>query len=330
MSVYEAEVKAMKEAARTAGYTCLQIRRDMLGTPNAMQKAGKEPVTIADYSSQAIIHWYLTEYFPSDRAISEERAEDFKQLASKEQIASVLNYVGKSLDRAVTIEHVAAYLDYGHDSQSNRVWTVDPIDGTKGFIRGDQFAVAIALLVDGVPTVSALACPAMPFDVNEDSPRGALAVAVRGEGAFLESLDGQEVRTLSVSDVTDPALMRVMESVESAHTDHDFSAQVVNQAGVRGEPVRIDSQAKYMAVADGRGEIYIRSVSREGYREKIWDHAAGVLVVQEAGGMITDLDGKPLDFSQGEKLFNNSGVLATSGPIHDQLVSAAAEIGGLR
>jgi len=84
MSAYEAEIKAVKEAARTASYTCLQIRNDMLGTPEAMEKAGKEPVTIADYSSQAIIHRYLAEQFPSDRTISEERADDFRRIASKE------------------------------------------------------------------------------------------------------------------------------------------------------------------------------------------------------------------------------------------------------
>ncbi len=69
-----------------------------------------------------------------------------------------------------------------------------------------------------------------------------------------------------------------------------------------GEIVRIDSQAKYVVVADGRAEIYIRHSGNVDYREKVWDHAAGYLIVQEAGGRVTDLDGLPLDFSHGLRL----------------------------
>lgn len=326
---YEKEQEVLREAARVAGYLCLKIRNDMLGSPEAIEKAGKEPVTIADYSSQAIVHSYLLANFPGDGAISEEKSGDFQNLADPEQQAAVLKYVGKSLDRALRLNQVSTFLDYGSGSDSSRVWTVDPIDGTKGFIRGDQFAVAIALLVDGIPTVAALCCPALPY-ANEDVPRGAISIAVRGEGATIEPMDGGEARPLAVSDATDPAIMRTLESVEAAHTDHDFNHQVLDAVGIKGEPVRIDSQAKYMAVADGRAEIYIRTVKKAGYNERIWDHAAGMLTVLEAGGTVTDLDGKPLDFTHGDKLYDNSGILATNGPAHAALVAALAEAGGNR
>ena len=84
----------------------------------------------------------------------------------------------------------------------------------------------------------------------------------------------------------------------------------------------MDSQAKYAAVADGRAEIYIRYSRSPEYREKVWDHAAGVLIVQEAGGRVTDLFGAPLDFSLGERLANNVGILATNGVFHDALLEA--------
>ena len=109
--------------------------------------------------------------------------------------------------------------------------------------------------------------------------------------------------------------------MEVGHTDHSFSAQVMDLTGVNGQPVRIDSQAKYLAVADGRAEIYIRR-ARDGYSERVWDHAAGVLLVEEAGGRVTDLYGKPLDFTQGAHLSNNRGILATNGPLHDDLLQA--------
>ncbi len=327
---YEKEKDVIRETARVAGYLCLKIRNDMLGTPEAIEKAGKEPVTIADFSLQAIVHSYLLANFPDDGAISEEKSDDFTQLAEAEQQAAVLKYVGKALDRALRLNQISMFLDYGEGSTSNRVWTVDPIDGTKGFIRGDQFAVAIALLVNGIPTVAALCCPALPYNPGEETPRGAISIAVRGEGATIEPMDGSDIRPLKVSDAINPAIMRTLESVEAAHTDHDFNHQVLGAVGIAGDPVRIDSQAKYLVVADGRAEIYIRTVKKAGYNERIWDHAAGALIVVEAGGTVTDLDGKPLDFTLGDKLYQNSGILATNGPAHDALVAALAEAGGNR
>ena len=84
----------------------------------------------------------------------------------------------------------------------------------------------------------------------------------------------------------------------------------------------MDSQAKYAAVADGRAEIYIRHSQGKDYVEKIWDHAAGVLMLREAGGTVTDLNGKPLDFSRGGRLSENHGVLATNGYLHEKLLDA--------
>ncbi|MCC6904275.1 MAG: inositol monophosphatase family protein, partial [Anaerolineae bacterium] len=202
-------------------------------------------------------------------------------------------------------------------------WAVDPIDGTKGFIRGDQFAIAIGLIVDGEAVVSALACPLLSLDV--DNPAGSVgivATAARGQGATIEPLDGGNPRPLYVSMEDYPPRVRVVESVESGHTDHSFTAAVLGRAGVGGAPLRMDSQAKYAAVADGRAEIYIRTVTNEARHEKIWDHAGGVLLVEEAGGRVTDLDGKPVDFSCGAELAANRGILATNGLIHETLLGA--------
>jgi len=91
---------------------------------------------------------------------------------------------------------------------------------------------------------------------------------------------------------------------------------------VQVEPVRMDSQAKYAVLASGGGEVILRLLSPEkpDYREKIWDQAAGALILEEAGGRITDLDGRSLDFTQGRMLVKNRGVLATNGRLHDTLL----------
>jgi len=84
----------------------------------------------------------------------------------------------------------------------------------------------------------------------------------------------------------------------------------------------MDSQAKYGIVARGEATVYIRvpSPSDPHYREKIWDHAAGALIAKEAGGKVTDILGRPLDFSCGLRLEKNRGILVTNGVLHETIL----------
>jgi 3'(2'), 5'-bisphosphate nucleotidase len=86
----------------------------------------------------------------------------------------------------------------------------------------------------------------------------------------------------------------------------------------------MDSQAKYALLAAGRGDLIFRLISpdRPDYEELIWDQAAGSLIVTEAGGRVTDLNGRDLDFSLGRKLSNNVGVVASNGVLHEQALRA--------
>jgi 3'(2'), 5'-bisphosphate nucleotidase len=91
----------------------------------------------------------------------------------------------------------------------------------------------------------------------------------------------------------------------------------------------MDSQAKYALLAAGEGELILRllSPSRPDYREKVWDQAAGSLILEQSGGRITDLDGKALDFKKGRRLEDNRGVLASNGLLHETALRALKEIG---
>ena len=139
--------------------------------------------------------------------------------------------------------------------------------------------------------------------------------------------DDDETGTpVSTADVTETAGARFCESVESAHSDQSESARIAAELGITGEPFRIDSQCKYAAVARGDASIYLRMPTRADYREKIWDHAAGMIVVEEAGGSVTDVFGRPLDFRHGRQLEENRGIIATCGPIHEPVVAAVRKI----
>ena len=113
-----------------------------------------------------------------------------------------------------------------------------------------------------------------------------------------------------------------MESREKAHSDQSLSARAADRLGISAAPVRIDSQCKYAVVARGDASLYLRLPTRPGYVERIWDHAAGALVVTEAGGRVTDVDGRPLDFSRGRGLEGNRGVVASAGAWHDEALAA--------
>ena len=95
---------------------------------------------------------------------------------------------------------------------------------------------------------------------------------------------------------------------------------------ITAPPFRIDNQAKYTAVARGDASIYLRLPRSNSYREKIWDHAAGAIIVEQAGGRVSDFNGQPLDFTCGELLEKNMGVVATNSIIHDRVLAAICNL----
>ena len=88
----------------------------------------------------------------------------------------------------------------------------------------------------------------------------------------------------------------------------------------------MDSQAKYGSIARGAGDLYLRLPVKKDYQEKIWDHAAGVVLVQEAGGEVTDAWGKPLDFGIGRTLKENKGVVAAPKDVFPKVIEVVKEV----
>ncbi len=318
---YSQELQVGIAAVTAAAKLCQQVRAAI---PTAMEKEDRSPVTVADYGSQAIVCQALAAAFPDDPVVGEEDAAELRDPANAEILGRVTGYVSERVPVA-TPEAVADWIDRGNGSVAPRYWTLDPIDGTKGFLRGDQYAIALALVEDGDLKVGILGCPALPLDLgNPESPKGALFVAVRGEGTkmmLLGELEGQPVRVVTPENVQN---FRFAESVEASHGDRDLQEAIARKVGFKSPPARLDSQAKYGVVASGQAALYLRLPSPKypDYREKIWDHAAGALVVEEAGGKVTDMFGKPLDFASGSKMENNRGVVASSGSLHEAVIAA--------
>jgi 3'(2'), 5'-bisphosphate nucleotidase len=242
----------------------------------------------------------------------------------------VTQYVSKIFQDS-TPESVCNWIDFGGAEVGGRFWVLDPIDGTKGFLRGDQYAIALALVEAGLPQIGLLGCPNLRHASTPDMEGiGSVVLAVRGQGTWSTNMakDDNHWRQLRVSSRVDPSQARLLRSFEAGHTNVTQIDTLADWLGVQAESVRMDSQAKYAVLAAGDGEAIIRLLSpdRPDYREKIWDQAAGAIILEEAGGRLTDLSGKPLDFTQGRILKNNRGVLATNGFLHEKILQGLASI----
>lgn len=321
---YRTELDVAIAAVRDASLLCRSVQSK--SSTDSFEKDDRSPVTVADFGSQAIICRVIGDAFPDDPVIAEEDAtalqDPVNRLALERVVAEVSGVHGDVVER-----DVCTWISRGNANQySSRFWTLDPIDGTKGFLRDDQYAVALALIVDGELSVAALACPKLDFPFGADVYAGSIYAAVKGEGAWCYEIDGTRSARIQVSETSDPAGARFCESVESAHSSHSDSAELANRLGIVRDPIRLDSQAKYAVVARGDAEIYLRLTKHTGYVEQIWDHAAGALVVEEAGGRVTDLNGRPLDFRHGPRLDQNIGIVATNGLLHDQVLTTLSNI----
>lgn len=318
------EVSVAREAVRQASLVCRAVQAGI--TLAALEKKDRSPVTVADFSSQAVICRAIAGAFPNDAIIAEEDSAELRTGESsgfRQRVADAVATIGLR----ATADQVCDWIDHGRTTSStSRFWTLDPIDGTKGFLRREQYAVSLALIVNGRIEVGVLGCPNIPIVAGNDR-RGVLFVAVRGQGATAVPLDGGESVRLRTRGTTDPRQAVLCESVESGHSDHGVSAQIAKALELSAAPVRMDSQAKYAAVARGDADIYLRLPTRADYHEMIWDHAGGVLVVEEAGGRVTDVAGRPLEWTHGRTLAANRGVIVTNGPLHDEVLKAVQSAG---
>jgi 3'(2'), 5'-bisphosphate nucleotidase len=298
----------------------------------AITKADSSPVTVADYASQALVGQMLLQDFPQDRLVAEEDSQTLKDDAAGATLERVTGYLRRIRSEADS-EQVCAWIDHGTQEPATRFWTYDPIDGTKGFLRGDQYVTALALIEEGQVVVAALGCPNLDQHMRPDvGGDGVAVVAVRGQGSYSFGIGDKEGLRLRVSDQELVHKARLLRSFESAHTHEARMAALVEALGTNSEPVLMDSQAKYAVLAAGGGELLFRllSPSKPDYEEKIWDQAAGSLIVEEAGGRVSDLRGEWLDFSQGRTLRANVGVLASNGWLHSAALEAIRNVGADR
>eukprot|EP01100_Stratorugosa_tubuloviscum_P009454 TRINITY_DN3976_c0_g1_i3.p1 TRINITY_DN3976_c0_g1~~TRINITY_DN3976_c0_g1_i3.p1 ORF type:complete len:363 (-),score=177.69 TRINITY_DN3976_c0_g1_i3:676-1764(-) len=176
-------------------------------------KKDRSPVTVADYSAQAVINLELTKYFPNDSIVAEEHSADLTQpqgITLKERVIRLASSVQQTnkVDELLPEQEVINAIDRGNftGGSTGRFWTVDPIDGTLGFLRGEQYAVCVALIENGEVIVGVLGCPNLELQFNENETiKGCLLIAVKGQGATIRPINEPFEKPIYVNDINDPS-----------------------------------------------------------------------------------------------------------------------------
>ena len=310
----ETAIRALRQASEVTRRVQDSLQAGVL----TRTKTDRSPVTVADFAAQAVIARELGTDF-----VGEENSDLLiDDVALRLEVLSAVRTVVSDLSETSLIEAVRR----GEaDPDPNGFWTVDPVDGTKGFVRGDHYCLALAYIRDGLPRIGVLACPRLGAGLGETNGAGAIAWATP-EAAFIAELKNGAARALPLLTPKPNGAIRIAESFEAAHSDQSLGPSLLRACNLPpGPPLRLDSQVKYVTVARGDAQVLLRR-PRGGYVERIWDHAAGSLIARAAGCVVTDLNGAALGFGHGRGLEANRGILVAPPTLHEELLDAARRL----
>ncbi|PJF42578.1 MAG: hypothetical protein CUN55_09840 [Phototrophicales bacterium] len=280
------------------------------------------PVTIGDYGAQAILGRTLHQHFPNEGVIAEESGQQFLELVPPHQRAQVVQLVSETLGETVTEAQIVQWLDQGRDVQSERVWMIDPIDGTKGFLAGRCYAVAVGIVVGSCAVAGIMGSP----NYIAQKQQGMLFLAYDGH-AYRRPLNSQQWQPIHVSDRTAPNQVIITEGVEDSNVDRSLMHHIYKTLGWSYEStLQVDGMDKYGIVASGEADVYLRIPNDHRRRANVWDHAAGVAILEAAGGKVTDREGNPLNFAERPVMHSAEFVIVTNGRLHDQVLGILAEV----
>lgn len=272
MSELKHELYFAVDLARAAGAAILEYYKGPLDIEQKNFDDDSEPVTQADLIANELIVTRLQREFPNDGILAEESIDTSRRL-------------GKS-----------------------RVWMIDPLDGTNGFIAGNgDFAVQIGLAEEGEPIVAVVYQPST----------GVLYHAVRGSGTWLErpQRDPEQVHVSNRENLTEMRL-----AASRSHRSSRMN-KVVQRFGFREEVQRGSVGIKIGLLVEQQCDVYIHLSPRT----KQWDTCAPQLILTEAGGRMTDLFGEPLNYNVPE-VQNRNGLVATNGAAHAQIINTLAPL----
>jgi 3'-phosphoadenosine 5'-phosphosulfate (PAPS) 3'-phosphatase len=264
-------------------------------------KGDQTPVTLADLASQLYITTRLNYHFPEDMIIAEEENIELIDSKAEKQIEQCFDEL--NLDNLSDLKEKFEY----RGKPSQRQWTIDPIDGTMGFQKGLYYAVGIGFMINSTPKICAIAVP------NYNKASLAIFSAVDGKGAQV-SFDNRDFKPIYVSQEDDLKSMRFCHSL---HYDKPWIIEFARKIGINNF-IQIDGMAKFCMVADGSADLYLKPLNLQ--ITNSWDFLPGDLLVREAGGSVTDLNGIRLNFKDHRCICTAPGIIASNGLLQKKIV----------
>ncbi|SPQ20666.1 03ee65f5-235a-4656-9d16-459c35188747 [Thermothielavioides terrestris] len=348
------------EAAIAAVQTAAQISREALaaaqtggdggaagGGTFGLVKDDLSPVTVADFAIQAFLTRTLRRAFPQDGFVGEESADQLRQ--NPKLRSRVLAIVADSAGDAALFRDEDDLCDVIDSctvltpaaAGPRRIWVFDPIDGTKTFIRREQYAINIALLEGARQVLSVVACPLLSADATapvtdgsvDPTGRGCILYAVRGHGAYVRPLLGGGAPD---SQAGTRRLPRHADAVTSPAGLRSVTCWALLDSGVDevhkdvAEALRVPFPGcdllgwvpRWAVMALGAANMTVWVYKKRDRYAKIWDHAGAMLLFEEVGGLVTDVHGKEIDLAAGRKLKANFGFVAAPKSVHHLVLQA--------
>lgn len=357
---YHRELEAAVDVVERACRICVDVKKSLYSSEGRIvEKNDNTPVTVADFGVQALVSLELSKVFPSIPLVAEEDSDFVRSNNLVDSVVSVVTDKASSNDKPLTNADVLEAIDRGknaivYGTRPATYWVLDPIDGTKGFLKGSEalYVVGLALVVEGDIVLGVMGCPnwkeASSYNSTIDvqgsesvpSRSGILMVAHIGCGTWARQLsdlmgvsakvpngwtrcfvDGCHLVPKARFCISDS---QTWESVPlSAFFSATSDADGVSDKEILLLPTCCGSLCKYLMVASGRASVFILR-ARAQTIIKAWDHAVGIICVHEAGGKVTDWKGSDIDLAadQVERriLFPSMGVLVSNGTIHNRIL----------
>ncbi|TVY34552.1 3'(2'),5'-bisphosphate nucleotidase [Lachnellula subtilissima] len=312
-----------------------------------ISKSDKSPVTIADFAAQALLICAIHHNFPDDKFVGEEAADTLREdVELQKRVWDLVSAkylddreTNALLSTPVSSEEMLNIIDLGcgPGGRKGRVWMLDPVDGTAAFMRGQQYAVSLALVEDGQEVVGVVGCPNLNLEngkIHEDrvdrEGYGMMLSAVRGQGAFIRRISSGESeaarrieRPVNGADVKD---LHWVEGTTSRSNDIDKQWKLAKSLGISFPGTDLySSQMRYIALAVGGGDINVTIPKKRDKISWVWDHAGGHLILKESGGLVTDLNGKEFDFGAGRYLGENYGRIVAPMKIRKEIMATVVQ-----
>jgi 3'(2'), 5'-bisphosphate nucleotidase len=343
--------------AKELEIACLTVQRAAILTKKLIQAVDKgsfdkqddTPVTISDFGAQSLIIAAIHHHFPEDDIVGEEDSKTLR--AEPELLERTWDLVSstrledeseKLLSAPSSKDEMLRLIDLGAQGSckpKGRTWVLDPVDGTATFMRGQQYAVCLGLVEDGKQIIGVTGCPNLNLEfgcIQEDladvAGRGLMVFAVAGEGAWTRPMGGGSLlpatKIQPVEQITDPKDIRFVDCKSATSSNYELNERLAASLGAPWPPAADlwSAQLRYIAIAVGGCNVLIKIPREASYRSKVWDHVGGMLIVEELGLTVSDLEGKPVDLTLGRTLSGCEGMIIAPTSIHGRLVEAVKQI----